>query len=231
MAKDKMSIIERLKFSLDQIVSGGDNSAKAEGKKLRRNRAEEEIESAIIVLAAEVLRLKGNDSDKSRNLLLTFLEKHFGEQGPLRKKLILEHLSLGPQPYTRLACTQIKSLTSGNTRSELLCLLFDLAVSDDSIRAKETAVIKKISRYLEIEEAFFLSIYEKYLRVHDPYLLLGLSETADKRDVRAAWRKAALKYHPDKQSDGTAADEASQKFREAKRAFELIMQKLKDRHS
>jgi len=53
---------------------------------------------------------------------------------------------------------------------------------------------------------------------NDPYAVLGVSPGASQREIRGAFRTAALKWHPDK----NAAANADSKFREARRAFEQL---------
>ena len=49
----------------------------------------------------------------------------------------------------------------------------------------------------------------------DYYKILGLEKTAEKRDIKEAYRKNALKYHPDKNTDDPAAAEMMKKVNEA----------------
>ncbi|KAK7530673.1 uncharacterized protein J3D65DRAFT_639153 [Phyllosticta citribraziliensis] len=51
------------------------------------------------------------------------------------------------------------------------------------------------------------------------YELLGIEPTADAKQLKSAWRKTSLKYHPDKNQDNP---EAVEKFYLAKNATELL---------
>jgi molecular chaperone DnaJ len=53
----------------------------------------------------------------------------------------------------------------------------------------------------------------------DYYEVLGLSKNADEGEIKKAYRKLALKYHPDKNPGDTAAEE---KFKEAAEAYEVL---------
>lgn len=53
----------------------------------------------------------------------------------------------------------------------------------------------------------------------DYYEILGVSKNADAAELKKAYRKMAIKYHPDKNPDDASAEE---KFKEAAEAFEVL---------
>jgi len=53
----------------------------------------------------------------------------------------------------------------------------------------------------------------------DYYEVLGVSKSATEGDIKKAYRKLALQYHPDKNPDDKAAEE---KFKEAAEAYEVL---------
>src|SRR3990167_3321766 len=53
----------------------------------------------------------------------------------------------------------------------------------------------------------------------DYYEVLGVLKTASQDEIKAAYRKLALKYHPDRNPDNKAAEE---KFKEAAAAYEIL---------
>jgi molecular chaperone DnaJ len=55
----------------------------------------------------------------------------------------------------------------------------------------------------------------------DYYDILGVAKNASDEDIKKAYRKLAMKYHPDRnQGDGTKGTE--EKFKEAKEAYEML---------
>ena len=53
----------------------------------------------------------------------------------------------------------------------------------------------------------------------DYYEVLGVGKSAEKNEIKKAYRKVAMKYHPDKNPDDKAAEE---KFKEAAEAYEIL---------
>ena len=53
----------------------------------------------------------------------------------------------------------------------------------------------------------------------DFYDVLGVSKSASADEIKKAYRKLAIKYHPDKNPDDKSAEE---KFKEAAEAYEVL---------
>src|SRR6056300_805418 len=53
----------------------------------------------------------------------------------------------------------------------------------------------------------------------DYYEVLGVSKSASKDEIKKAYRKLAIKYHPDKNPDDKQAEE---NFKEAAEAYEVL---------
>ena len=53
----------------------------------------------------------------------------------------------------------------------------------------------------------------------DYYEVLGVSKSAEDKEIKKAYRKLAIKYHPDKNPNDSVAEE---KFKEAAEAYEVL---------
>ena len=60
----------------------------------------------------------------------------------------------------------------------------------------------------------------------DPYEILGVSKNATEAEIKAAYRKLVLEYHPDRNTHLTADEQKTiaDRFRKVQEAFDKIKQ-------
>lgn len=58
--------------------------------------------------------------------------------------------------------------------------------------------------------------------MNDPYEILGVSKNATQDEIKAAYRKLAKQYHPDKYVGNPLADLAAEKFKEINEAYDTL---------
>ena len=57
----------------------------------------------------------------------------------------------------------------------------------------------------------------------DPYSVLGVSRDASDEEIKKAYRKLSMKYHPDANINNPNKEQAEEKFKEVQQAYEQIM--------
>src|SRR6185295_6045775 len=62
---------------------------------------------------------------------------------------------------------------------------------------------------------------EELMAKRDYYDVLGVAKNASEDDIKKAYRKLAMKHHPDR-NQGDGAKAAEEKFKEAKEAYEML---------
>lgn len=63
----------------------------------------------------------------------------------------------------------------------------------------------------------------------DYYKLLGVDKSASSDEIKKAYKKAALKWHPDRNKDNEEA--ASKKFKQISEAFEVLSDDVSIEHA
>lgn len=63
---------------------------------------------------------------------------------------------------------------------------------------------------------------EDYDLPPDPYLALGIAKSASLAEIKTAYRKLALKYHPDKIKDESLRSAGQERFQKIQNAYELL---------
>ena len=163
---------------------------------------------------------------------------NFGEQAVSQGESILLRLfdlqkQQGPYQFKetiRKSCTEIRFHTSDSQRLQLLNYLVIIAKADGIVSPEEVVALKEIALYLglsaqDVESMLNLESGAKAgSNIEDAYKVLGISPSATDDEVKAAYRKMALKHHPDRVS--TLGDDirkaAEKKFQEINDAKERI---------
>lgn len=215
-----------LLYSIASLAESGRASEVSASPKFKAQ--QQEIENAVLVLTAEVVGCNKNFSSGTEKFIQQYLAKHFGDDGKQQcSTTINNHLEIGTSPFIKIACKQLCLLTTHDSRLNILSFLFGVAAADDFVNAKEMRCMHRVASYLGISDVDFNEIKLSALAGSNPYFTLGVEEHATIEEIRIAYRKMVLKFHPDKRKDQVSEEEANRKFNEIKRAFEIIKQQHK----
>ena len=183
------------------------------------------FEISLLILSSMVIKSDGKVLKTELNYVKQFFTKTFGLQKSNEYFKVFNNLN----SRLRQVCLQINTHVNHSSRLEIIHFLFGIAASDNEIHLKEIETIKRISNYMNINAYDFESIKSMLLAKKSAdsekwYKILGVNKNATDSEVKKAYRKMALKYHPDKLT-GVSEDIkklATQKFQAVKEAYEQI---------
>jgi DnaJ like chaperone protein len=175
---------------------------------------------SLMVLAAAVMRADGKVMKSELDYVKAFFVRNFGEGAAGEAIMMLRDL-LKQDINTREVSNQIRNRLDYASRLQLMHFLFGIANADGSVQANEINTLKLIAGYLGISASDTESIKSMFVADTESYYkILGIERSADDETVKKAYRKMAMKYHPDKvaylgEEFKTAAQEKFQKVNEA----------------
>lgn len=209
--------------SISKLISDEDVVERKTKKSQQQKANDEEIQNAILVLAAEVIRRDGNYTSDTEKFIRDFFAAQFGGTGlSHRMGYMNDKMETGTEPFLRIACKELKMLTTHDSRINIVHFLFGVAAVDDFINVKETRCIHRIASNLGVSEKEFKEVKQNFVSENNPFKFLGVQEDATDAEIRLAYRKMVLKFHPDKRGKDIGEEEANIKFREIQRAFDTI---------
>ena len=191
---------------------------------------------SMLVMASYIIRADGHIMHSEMEFVRRFLRTNFGEDAVSEGQQILlnlfeERKRMEQQnPYAfkntiRDCGRQIAANLSYEERLQLLSFLAEIAKSDGHISSEEVEALKEVAVYMGLsaqEAESMLSL--KGDSLEDAYKVLEISPDATDQEVRAAYRRLALKHHPDRVA--TLGEDvrkaAEEKFQEINNAKERI---------
>lgn len=208
----------------------------------------DDLSAALLVLIAAVMKADNVVRKSELELVKRFLVSNYGEERAKELLLKLRDMQQEDFPINDI-CQQIKQNTDYTTRYHMLDFLFSIADADGEVTFQEQSLLRTISNRLGINARDFLSILSRHSGFgfggsssgrygsgsssasssssgykKDPYKVLGLDSSATDEEIKKAYRRLAMKYHPDK-VEGMGEEvkkNAEAQFREINEAYETL---------
>jgi DnaJ like chaperone protein len=179
---------------------------------------------SLLVLIAAVMKADGKVVKSELDYVKQFFIRQFGSNSAAEATMMLRDILKQEIPL-RDVCQQISMNMDYSSRLQLMHLLFNVSLADKQIHPSEIEVIEKISGYIGISSADFMSIKNMFIPETDSsYKILEIDPSATNEEVKKAYRRMAMKYHPDKVSHlgEDFKKVADEKFKKVNEAYEKI---------
>jgi DnaJ like chaperone protein len=214
-------------FALGSMLGGGSASQTAQrSQSIGRRTAEQDFKASLLVMIACVMKADGKAQKAELAVVKRFLVTNFGEQGALEALQLLKKIL--EQNINELeVARQINQYMNYSSKLQLVRLLFDIAYADGVVNDAELNMIRRISIVFNLTEADFESLKAPFVKNTDQnwaYKALEVEPSASNDDIKKAYRRMAMKYHPDKvQNLGDDFHKsATDKFRSVNEAYEHL---------
>lgn len=178
---------------------------------------------SLLVLSAAVIKADGKVTSQEISKLREFFAANFGAQAADEAESVVREL-VQKEFNLYEVCGQIRSCMDYSQRLQLFYYLVSLG-SCDGLHQKEVDLLEVIATYIGLPKTEADSIFAQFRPSNDSnYRILGITPDATDEEVKKAYRKMAVQYHPDKVATlGEDVQKAAEeKFKAVSQAYEAI---------
>lgn len=185
----------------------------------------------LLILIAAVLRSNYTISRDQSYYILGYFFKQYGTKNgkALYQKL---KTTIKSEVDLKTATVFMANTTQREGKVQIMTFLFGIAFIDNILLPKEKKILEDIAKLIGLSQYDFERIINKanqkktftkstkYVSVSEHYRVLGVTSNSSDVEIKKAYRKLVLTYHPDR----TKLDPkiAAQKFQEVQEAYDKI---------
>jgi DnaJ like chaperone protein len=180
--------------------------------------------SALLVLSAAVMKADNRLLKSELDFIRDFYTRQFGSAAAAQHIGVLKELLQKDIPV-REVCEQIRYYMEHPMRLQLMYYLFGIAKADGNVDKDEMRIIELIAQYIGLNNKDYESLKAMHYKdTESAFKILEIESSASDEEVKKAFRKMAMKYHPDKVRGLGEQHEksANEKFIKVQEAYEQI---------
>jgi DnaJ like chaperone protein len=186
-----------------------------------------DFKNSLLILIAAVMKADGVAMKSELDLVKSMLLRTYGEnESRLMLLKLRDYLKEEHNLYD--VCRNLRNRMGYSPRLELVHILFRISRADGVISDAEIQLIQQVATQLGISTPDYLSLRAMFVEsVDSDYKILDVSNSATEEEVKKAYRKLALRFHPDR-LQGLSDNEkksAEDKFIRVQKAYENIKRK------
>jgi DnaJ like chaperone protein len=178
----------------------------------------------LLVLTAAVMKADGKVLKSELDFVKKFYIRAFGPESASEALKMLRDILKQNIPVNEV-CEQIKVNMDYASRLQLMHFLYGIAQADGQIDITEKKLIDEIGIRIGLSDKDISSVRSMFIKSTNwAYDVLEIRPDATDDDVKKAYRKMAVKHHPDKVSHlgEEFQEKAKEKFQKISEAFETI---------
>ena len=179
---------------------------------------------SLLVLSSAVIKADGRVHQSELDLVRAFVRQNFGEAAVDEAMRILDGLNRQQVNIYEVG-GQISAYMNYSQRLQLFHYLAQIAGADGDFSKSEKDVLESIAAAIRLNAPDAASVIAMFYKNTDSaYAVLGISPSATDDEVKSAYRRMAMKNHPDKVATlGPDVQKAAEeKFRQIQQAYEAI---------
>ena len=208
----------------DRQTTGGQYQRTTTNRRYTQTEQQNSFYVSLLILSSAVIKADGKTDQRELDYVVDFFRKNFGDSAAQEARQMLEKLN-NQQVNIYQVGGQIAYNMNYSQRLQLLQYLVQIAMADGNFDASEKSVIEAIAAVIQITNADAASVIAMYYKENDAaYTVLEITPSATDEEVKAAYRRMAMKYHPDRVSTlGPDVQKAAEeKFKKVQEAYETI---------
>ena len=217
---------------IGQGTSGNSGSSGTSGRTYQRNTGgytgTEQRNSffvSLLILSSAVIKADGRTLQSELDYVKNFIRQNFGADAATQAMQFLSQLD-SQQVNIYSVGTQIADNMNYSQRLQLFDYLVRIAIADGEFSQSEKSVLESIGGALRLNSSDVASNIAMFYKEtsESAYAVLEISPSATDDEVRTAYRRMAMKNHPDKVATlGPEVQKAAQeKFQKIQEAYETI---------
>ncbi|MFN3918055.1 MAG: TerB family tellurite resistance protein [Flavobacteriales bacterium] len=183
-----------------------------------------DFDISLLVLSAAVMKADGKVVKGELDVVKTFLQRNY--PAPKAKNLILTLRDVLKNDFSvQEVCDDINLALGLAERRMLLGYLFAIAAADGQIASEEELLIQQIAGWFYLNHEDYRTVKGSFVNdTKNAYEIMGMDKSATNDELKKAYRRLAIEYHPDKVSHLNEEHQtiAKEKFQKILDAYEQI---------
>lgn len=188
-----------------------------------------EYKKLLAKLTAAIILADGKVLQSEKDKVISYFARLYPDKAKFDQIIYLFNEALSSGVNIDNIAVSETMLLPYRTRTLTLYMLFDIANADGNICEQEMRLLYRVAILLQISNVDYQSISAMFMTTSSEdsnwaYKILEITKDATNEEVKKAYRKMAMKYHPDKVASlgEEESKKATEQFKKVQSAYDEI---------